>query len=191
MRKLRHYWKSRLAVSLALIAAPAALSAQAYTTAQRSAEVAPFVQSTIVSPDWGPQRNLGYTVGVDYTRLLSTIIEPSLEVRYMNANGQTVGEHSLTGGVKLGFAVRKVHPYATLLAGTGGIAFDKSLGYKPDNAYIYSLGGGAEFLAGQRWKVRADFLEQYWNLEPVTLSPVALSLGVAYRIPAHLGRGVH
>lgn len=120
MRNSLNRWTSTATILFGvLLAAPTIVSAQANVAAQRGAEITPFVQSTLLSPDWGQTRNLGYTVGVDYTRLLPTIIQPSLEVRYISANGLNVGEHSFTGGFKLGATFRGIHPYVTALAGTG------------------------------------------------------------------------
>ena len=135
-----NHWAGKTVILLAAsLAVPAAASAQAAVTAQRGAEIAPFVQASIITPDWGPQHNIGYTVGIDYTRLISGIIQPSLELRYISANGLTVDEHSITGGFKIATSVRNIHPYATLLAGTGGILFVHPVpGYPSDTAYIYS-----------------------------------------------------
>jgi opacity protein-like surface antigen len=193
MRNPLNHWKSNLAMTLGLlVAAPAVVSAQAIVTAQRGAEIAPFVQTTILNPDYGHPENVGYTVGVDYTRFLRSIVQPSLEVRYVSANGATVDEHSITGGLKLGVTVHGIHPYATLLAGTGGITFvHPSPGYPSDTAAIYSIGAGADFNVLPNWKLRADFLHQNWNLDPNSLTPMVLSVGVSYSIPFRGGGWVH
>ncbi len=193
MRNSLNRWTSKTAILLGVIlATPAIVSAQANVAAQRGAEITPFVQTSLISPDWGQTRNIGYTVGVDYTRLLPTLIQPSLELRYISANGLNVGEHSFTGGFKLGMTFRGIHPYATLLAGTGGITFTHPQpGYPSDSSFIYSLGAGAEFNVMQNWKVRADFLQQNWNLDPVRLTPIAMSVGLSYRIPFRTGGWVH
>jgi hypothetical protein len=169
-----------------LLVGTALAAAQALFTARRGAEIAPFAQTTLVSPDWGPTRNLGYTVGLDYTHFVRTFLQPSLEIRYTGANGDTVSEHSFTGGLKLQATIRGIHPYATLLAGQGGITFTHPSGnYLSDSSIIYSLGGGAEFSLRSRWTVRLDFTHQHWNLDPGTLTPAALGVGVAYRLPFH------
>jgi hypothetical protein len=176
----------------ALLTIPAVAPAQAIVSAQRGAEIAPFAQTSLLSPDWGTQRNTGFTAGVDYTRLLQTLIQPSLELRYTSANGQNVGEHSFSGGVKMGMAFHNFHPYATLLAGSGGITFTHPQpGYPSDSSFIYSIGAGAEFNVMNNFRVRADFIEQFWNLDPVTLSPTIFSVGVSYRIPFRTGGWVH
>jgi Outer membrane protein beta-barrel domain len=163
--------------------------AQALEAGQRGAEIAPFAQYTILSPDWGPDRDLGYTVGIDYTRFIRSIVQPSLEVRMTSANGPTVDEKSYSGGLKLQTRIHGVRPYATVLGGVGSITFNQPRGnYLGDNAVIYSAGGGALFRAGQHIDLRIDYTYQFWNLDPQTLTPVTLGIGVAYRIPFHNGR---
>jgi hypothetical protein len=185
MRNLLNHWTTKSALSLGIVlAATGVASAQAMVAAQRGAEIAPFVQTTLLSPDWGPTRNLGYTFGVDYTRFLRSIVQPSLEVRYVSANGDTVNEHSVLGGLKLGTTIHGVHPYATLLAGNGSLTFAHPiLTYSGDNSFIYAIGAGVEVNVLSGWKLRADFSQQQWNLDPHQLTPIALSVGVAYRIP--------
>jgi hypothetical protein len=189
MRKLLHCWTWKFAfiLGLSLVAIKIA-PAQAIVAAQRGAEIAPFAQTTLLSPDWGPTNNLGYTVGVDYTRLIRSIIQPSLEVRMSSANGNTVGERTYTGGLKLQFSVRGIHPYATLLAGMGSISFTHPIGnYSGDNSTIYSLGGGAEFYVAPHLKARVDFTHQNWDIDPQTLTPVTIGVGLSYNIPFHRG----
>jgi hypothetical protein len=190
MRNLLHCWTWKFAfiLGLSLVAAKVA-PAQAVVTAQRGAEITPFVQTTLLSPDWGPTNNFGYTVGVDYTRFIRSIVQPSLEVRMSSASGSTVSERTYTGGLKLQFVIRRIHPYATLLAGMGDIAFTHPLSanYTGDNSTIYSLGGGAEFNIGPALKARVDFTHQNWNIDPQTLTPVAIGVGISYSIPFHRG----
>ena len=166
-------------------------SAQAMVSAQRGAEIAPFYQTTIVSPDWGPTNNFGYTFGVDYTRFVRLVLQPSLEFRMTGANGQTVGEHAYTAGFKLQTTVHGVHPYVTLLGGYGDITFTHPTGnYTSDNSMIYSLGAGAEFNVIRNLKLRVDFTHQQWNIDPQTLTPVTIGVGVAYSLPFFHGGAV-
>jgi Outer membrane protein beta-barrel domain len=184
--------KSQLALALGLLlAAPSAASAQANVTATRGAEIVPFALTSSVSPDWYPKRNLGFTLGVDYTRLFNRLVQPSLELRYTNADGQNAGEQSFTAGLKLATKLRFVHPYFTLLGGTGLITLHNPAGYPTDNAYIYAFGGGAEVDVYRNWRVAADYQQQNWDLEPVKLTPTIFSLGVSYSIPFHRFSGVH
>jgi hypothetical protein len=188
MRKLLNHWITKSAVLLGVsLTATAVASAQAVETAQRGAEITPFFQTTILRPDWGPTNNFGYTFGVDYTRFIRSIVQPSLELRMSHAGGQTVGETSYVVGLKLQTYALPFHPYATFLAGNGAITFMHPVGdYYSDGSFIYSLGGGAEFKVYSSLKLRVDFTEQHWNIPPV-LTPVTLSVGVAYSLPFRRG----
>src|SRR5271167_2888023 len=102
MRNLLNHWTTKSALYLGIsLAATGIASAQASVTAQRGAEIAPWVQTTYLRPDWGQPNNIGYTVGADYTRFIRSVVQPSLEVRYNRANGTQVSESSFTGGIKL------------------------------------------------------------------------------------------
>jgi opacity protein-like surface antigen len=162
-------------------------------TADRGAAITPFAQSTMLYPDWGPTRNYGYTAGLDYTRFIRSIVQPSLELRITTANGNTVNEHSYTGGLKLQApAIHFIHPYITVLGGKGFIDFVHPInGYISDSSFVYSLGGGADFTIHSQWDLRVDYTHQQWNIEPQTLTPVTVGVGIAYRIPFHSVGGVH
>lgn len=185
-------FKRTLQTALALtplLALSTTARGQAMVGAERGAEVAPFAMATLLSPDWGPTNNLGYTVGLDYTRFIRSIVQPSLEARLTSANGSTVNESSYSGGLKLEASIHGIHPYATLLAGRGTIKFNYNNGnYYGDASIIYSLGGGAEFNVTPAWKVRVDYTHQHWNLNPHTLTPATLGIGLAYRLPFFTGQ---
>jgi opacity protein-like surface antigen len=168
------------------ISTTAIASAQADWIADRGAEIVPFAQTTLLSPDWGQTRNLGFTAGIDYTSHLRSLVQPSLEMRFSNASGINVGERSITGGFKLATTIYGIHPYATLLAGAGGMTFMNPIDrYGSDTSFVYSFGGGVEFNVRPQWKLRADFTKQHWNLDPQTLTPNTYSVGVGYTIPFH------
>jgi hypothetical protein len=163
--------------------------AQALEAGQRGAEIAPFAQYTIVTPDWGETHDLGYTVGVDYTRFIRSILQPSLELRMTSANGATVDEKTYSGGLKLQTTIHGIRPYMTVLAGQGFITFNQPINnYLGDNSFIFSVGAGALFSAGHHVDLRLDFTHQNWNIDPQTLTPVTFGVGIAYRIPFHNGR---
>jgi hypothetical protein len=181
--------KSALLLGI-LLATTSIASAQALATAGRGAEIAPFAQATLVRPDWGPGHNFGYTAGVDYTRFIRSVVQPSIEFRVTTANGTTVNERTYSGGLKLQTTVHRVHPYATVLVGYGTIAFNyKNHGYQGDNSVIYSLGGGADFDVTSLLKLRFDFTDQNWNLGTnASLTPMTFGVGFSYSLPFHTGR---
>lgn len=169
--------------------ASSAAAGQALITAGRGGEFTPFAQTTLVDPDWGGNHNLGYTVGLDYTRFFRSLVQPSLEARMTSANGTVVNERSYVGGFKLAVSLHGVQPYATILGGRGEIFFNyPNNGYTSDNSFVYSLGAGAEFNVTSQLAARVDFTHQQWNLDPQTLTPTTFGVGLAYRIPFHVGR---
>jgi hypothetical protein len=172
-----------------LVAASQAASAQALETAQRGTEIAPFAQYTVLTPDWGTTNDTGYTAGLDYTRFIRSIVQPSVEFRYTTATGQTVNEHIYSTGLKLQTTIHHIRPYFTALAGKGFIDFDHPAnGYISDSSVVYSLGGGALFSVGRQINLRLDYTHQNWNIGPETLTPATFGVGFAYRIPFHNGR---
>jgi hypothetical protein len=172
-------------VLLFLSLTSAVAHAQAMVTAGRGTAVTPFAQMTLVSPDWGPTRNLGYTFGVDYTHFIRSRVQPSFELRAATANGTTVNERTYLGGFQLQTAVRRVYPYVTFLGGYAGIHYNYyNAGYTGDHALIYSLGGGVDVPVARYARARIDFTRQSWNLEPNTLNPMTLSVGIAYTLPS-------
>ena len=190
MRNLLSGWIAKSAVFLGIsLAASGIAIGQAVVTADRGAAIATFATSTLVHPDWGQPNNIGFTVGVDYTRFTPTLIQPSLELRMTHANGTQVGENSYLTGFKLETGFHRIHPYATFLAGMGYIAFKNQPSYSSDSSFTYSLGGGAEFNVLPSWRVRADFTEQHWNLDPQILTPMSFGVGVSYSIPFHKSGG--
>jgi hypothetical protein len=189
MRKLLGHWTSRTAVLLgALLAGTTVASAQAIVTAQRGGALAPFFQTTLIRPGWGPTNNVGYTAGVDYTRFIRAIVQPSLEARFTSGGGNTVSERSFTGGLKIETAIHGIHPYATFLVGYGDITFTHPIEtYYGDNSTIYSFGGGAEFKISSALKLRADFTRQHWNVDPTVFIPMTFGVGVACDLPIRRG----
>jgi opacity protein-like surface antigen len=183
------FFRHALAITLLIGATGAAThaNAQAIPTMQRGAELAPFVQTTILSPDWGQTHNLGFAAGFDYTHFIPTIVQPSLEFRVTHASGRTVNETTYLGGIKLQTTIHHVQPYLVVLAGKGIISFNYFYngGIKGDDSAVYAIGGGAEFNVKRSWKVRAEYTQQHWNFDPNTLTPSTLGFGLAYSVPFH------
>jgi len=167
--------------------------AQAIPTVERGSEFAPFAMATSLNPDWGQTNNLGFTAGFDYTHFIPGIVQPSAEFRITHAAGRTVNESTYLGGFKLQTTIRNLHPYAIVLAGKGIITFNYFYngGLKGDDSAVYAYGGGLEFKPLRSWKVRAEYTQQHWNLDPNTLTPSALGVGIAYTVPFHNHGGIH
>jgi hypothetical protein len=193
MRNLLNYWLTKAALLLGIsIASTGIAGAQAAVTAARGAEISPFVMTTLLHPDWGSSSNTGFIFGADYTNFSHALLtfQPSLELRMVDANGVNVKETSYLGGFKLATTIHGIQPYATLLGGQGYITFNHPIGnYTGDDSFVYSLGGGVEFNILPVWKVRADFTQQHWNLDPQVFAPTSFSVGLSYTIGLH-GRGI-
>ena len=176
---------------LAVFLSSVAAHAQAMIVAGRSTAVTPFAQMSVVSPDWGPTHNLGYTVGVDYTHFIHSRVQPSFELRATTANGTTVNERTYLGGFQFQTEFRRVYPYVTFLGGYGGIHYNfYNGGYTGDHSMIYSLGGGVDIPLVSSLRARIDYTRQAWNIAPQTINPVALSVGIAYTLSGG-GRRAH
>ncbi|MDE1163070.1 MAG: outer membrane beta-barrel protein [Acidobacteriaceae bacterium] len=198
-----------------LLAAPFALAcsclpahAQSVFTAEKGADIFVFGGYTYLKPDYGPDsvHNNGITLGADFTRYFRWPVTPSIEVRYTHASGPVVNEHTFSGGLKVGKTYRtRFHPYADILAGLGGVHYvtPPVPDYPDDTALAITYGGGVDIDVLDNWAVKADFQSQHWNLgknatikpdgEDYTLSPLAFTIGVSYRIPFHsrVGSGEH
>jgi hypothetical protein len=184
MRNLLH---RSIVILGVLLAATHIASAQAIVSAERGAEISAFGQATLVTPDWGQKNNLGYTLGVDYTRFIRSIVQPSIELRITRADGLDVAERSYAGGLKLAAgSFRGVEPYVTVLLGHGNIDMHHSTNsYVGDSGMIYSLGGGGELNVTSKIKLRLDMTRQTWHLDPNVLNPLTFSVGVSYRLGLH------
>jgi hypothetical protein len=189
MRNLPRCWTLSLSFLLGFAAIAPPASAQAKLAADRSDEIAPFAELTDVNPDWGPTDNIGYTVGLDYTHFIRSIIRPSLEIRITSANGSSVNERVYSGGLKLATSIRGIQPYAIFLLGHGNIDFVHPDGaYRGDNSIVSSLGAGVDLGITEAIRLRLEFTHQHWNFDPNTLTPVTLSVGISYALPFRRGR---
>lgn len=174
----------------ALVGAATHVSAQALPTVQRGAEFDGFAQGTMLNPDWGQTHDYGFSLGIDYVRFVSRFVQPALELRFTRAIGRTVNESTYLGGLKLQTSIHGIHPYALVLAGKGIIHFNYTgVGESSDDSFVLGLGGGAEFNLTRALRLRADFVSQHWNLDPETLTPAALNVGVTYVLPIHGRKG--
>ncbi len=164
-------------------------AAQALATADRNSTVSAFAQGIYMQPAFQQPANFGYAVGVDFTPIFVRRVQPSLEIRATADSGSTAKEFTYAGGLKLATVIGRIRPYVAVLEGIGTVYFNhpsvltrKGL-YAHDSSMMLSLGGGAEFDAGRLWQLRLDYSKQYWSLDSRTIRPVALSVGIAYRIP--------
>ena len=75
------------AVAACVLVFSASAAAQATPTATKTEDLSIFVGYVTAQPDYGPFRNSGGTLGVDFTRYFHFPVAPSLELRANYANG--------------------------------------------------------------------------------------------------------
>ena len=182
-----------LAAALATGHAPA--QAPATVTASRSAEISAFAELTAVSAGYcSPCHATGVVLGADYTHFSRRLLNPALEVRGSVTTGSPVSENSLALGLHLGPELGRLHPFADLLAGLGSIHYNPPIVYPDgtvyshDNSAVFQVGGGLQYDVRPNWAIQAEVQAQRWNLgstTPVIFHPVAVDLGIVYRIPFH------
>jgi opacity protein-like surface antigen len=202
MLQIRHKLRAKLytcgtasaaALAAALLAAatfaPAAV-AQAVNTASKTMDISIFGGYDYLKPDYGPSHNNGVTVGANFTRYFRFPIKPSLETRFSFNNGSTVNENTYLAGVRGQMEFGRFHPYADFLLGDGTIHYNfvVNLGnptaYRNDNSLVKSPGVGIDVDLLRNFQVKADYQYQFWYLgKNDSLSPSAITVGVAYRIP--------
>lgn len=174
------------AVAACVLVFSASAAAQATPTATKTADLSIFVGYVTAQPDYGPFRNSGGTLGVDFTRYFHFPVAPSLELRANFANGTTVNERSYLAGLRVQADIRqRVHPYVDFLVGPGNIHFNfPNNGYTGDNSIVYSYGGGVDFDLVNHFAAKVDWQGQHWNTgSNSTLTPSLLLFGFSYRLP--------
>ena len=150
------------------------------------ADVSVFGGYEYADPDYGPAKNNGECLGLNYTRYFHIPVAPSLEARVNLTNGTDVKERTYLAGLQAKARVfRRYHPYADFLVGTGTIHFNtRATGYVGDNSTIYNYGGGIDIDLIHHFALRADIQRQNWALGgSPTFHPVILLFGVNYTIP--------
>jgi len=183
---------------LVLSLTPNPLAAQAAPGAERTGEFSAFVTYSLVWPKWNgiSDTNNGVGFGIEYARFIHHLpVTPSLVMRGKTAPGNTVGEHTLGGGIKAERSFGAFRPYGDFLISAGNITFTHPVvDYRPklyisDNSVVYSVGGGVDVDLTESWAARVDYQYEWWSIGiNQNFNPQALSIGVVYRIPYHTRR---
>ncbi len=162
---------------------------QALPTAKKSAAVIIFGGISRVSPEYGPNTNYGAMFGADFTRY-TRWADPSVEIRYTDSSGSTVGESTLEGGFKIEKEFGRLRPYGDFLFGYGSIVFQHPViyptgPYSSDNSFVYGGGGGVDYKIKPNFALKLDVQTQSWKLgtEAASFSPVAVSVGISVNVP--------
>ena len=172
--------------------------AQQLPNEYKRADIFAFTGFASTNPDYGPRRDTGALIGVDYTRyVLRPPFAPSLELRANFLSGPIVNEHSYLIGPRIRANLGRYHPYGNFLIGLGQLNYAPSAeplpGYTHDSGRVFSTGGGIDIDIYRNFQLKADIQHQSWNLgintvvvpdgRAFTLSPTPITLGISYRIP--------
>jgi len=185
-----------LLLAITLMPASQMLHAQSKVTADKTMDVSVFGGYLYLNPDYG-RSGSGFTAGADLTQYFGWRVAPSFEVRGNYASMPDASESTALVGFRLKTDFhRRFHPYADFLVGAGRINFKQppEPGYTHDSSVVYSYGGGVNIDVHRNFAAKIDFQRQSWNLgrgpsvtagqtPDVMLAPMALVVGVAYRIP--------
>ncbi len=166
------------------------LEAQASPTASKEAAISLFGTYSRVSTDRNSLKDNGFTVGAAYTRYINWFLTPSFEVRCTIAPGDTVGEKTFGGGIRVDHRMKRFSPYANFFASYGKITFThpNTSGpgppYRYDDSTVYSTGVGLDYYMTSKWATRVDYQFEHWNLgRNETFTPQIFSVGILFRIP--------
>jgi len=167
-----------------------AATAQEIPTKQQAASLQLFGAYSLVQTHYGTANNSGVSVGADLNLRPLSLVQPSLEVRGTFASGSTVTENTYDAGPRLEFNLNRVRPYIYAEIGAGSITFAHPViypsgPYSHDNSIVFSGGIGADYMIARQWALRADIMQQRWNLgggaTTTVLHPRIYSFGVDYR----------
>ncbi len=164
--------------ALPLLASPP-LHAQASYTATRSTRIQAGVGVLVLKNDYADAYNKGLTLFGDYDFCRFAGIEADAHFGGLVAPDQ-IGENSYLAGPRFTYRHRKATVYGKVLIGRGSITNQFSNLTASFNAFSY--GGGVEYRLAHKLNLRLFDAElQKWpNFESHTLSPVAVTVGLAY-----------
>jgi hypothetical protein len=178
--------------STSFLFTPQSLKAQATPAAFKQGEISVYGAYARVSTDYGAQKDNGAIFGAEYTHFMNWFLTPSLELRGKVVTGPNVNQKTWGGGIRAEHRFRRFDPYIDFLVSSGTIQFNHPFTdasgrlYKSDNSIVYSAGGGVDYDITRRFAARFDYQFEHWNLGSVnTLTPEALSIGVAYHLSPH------
>jgi hypothetical protein len=181
-------WSLSLLCLAALAAGAPAMHAQAVPTATGGAGAIQVGAGVLLlDPDYNPGFNKGLTGYADYDFMRHVGVEA--EVHFGGIiSPYDISENSYLVGPRFKYRRGKSTLYGKLMFGEATIKnqnlpssstnFNSANG---TNFGIYAFGGGIEYRIKRHYNLRGDIEEQKWgNFEPHTLSPIAITIGVAY-----------
>jgi hypothetical protein len=176
---------------LSVLGCAGAAWGQAMPTASQGSSLSVFAGATGVFTGIDGGKNLGITVGGDYSLHGFFGFRPAVEVRgtYPIYDGSIDHQKSILGGVRIERPIRRFHPYGDFLIGRGEIYYSNYpiidfQEYIRTDSTIYSPGVGFEYDMTPHFAVRVDGQDQHWDT-PVNASGSAwakqATLAVTYK----------
>lgn len=167
---------------------------QAAATATERLHISVFAGGSGIDTGLNSGRNVGFTLGADFSLRRYLGLNPSVEVRstYPVDAGSVDGQRNVLAGIRLSAKLRRIHPYVDFLVGRGRIDYTPPLS-DPQRTYVYvqsssnvlSPGAGFDLDLGPSFALRADVQLQRYD-SPVTTSgslyAKPLTLGLVYRL---------
>jgi hypothetical protein len=155
------------------------LVSQARYTATRSTRIQAGAGAMYLKSDYVDDGNQGVVVYGDYD--FSRWIGLEAEARWGGIiSPGKIGENSYLFGPRVTYRRHRITGYGKIMIGRGTITNQITQGASSFNLFAY--GGGVEYKLGNKFNLRViDGEYQKWpDFAPHTLSPVAISIGIAY-----------
>ena len=176
------------ALVAAICLAATSLPAQSHATAEQGVRLQTYVLGTFARPDYeGGRYNAGITAGADINvfRFFGRV-DPSLDLRFLGTIGGVSHQYFTGIGPRVVLDFGRIRPYAEFLLGDGVIHFvnPPDPNYTHDNCLAKAYGGGFDVLLTRDFALRAEFLQQSWQLSihTPTFHPQAALVGVRYQL---------
>jgi len=175
---------TRIVILAGLLGATCGLRAQSEPTASRIGDLKLGGGFSSANSDYGDRYN-GGAAYVDFNFLPHIGVEGEF---HFVKDSNDLYEKTYEVGGRYFFHHGKLSPYVKAMYGRGVFNFPAwSDGFRPNLAYNIMAGGiGGDYLVKSYLVVRADWEYQNWfGFQNSSLSPNILTVGAAYRFPAH------
>lgn len=96
----------------------------------------------------------------------------------------TVSQKTYEIGARSEWQFGRIDPYGKLMYGRGTQNFPANVATLSYN--LFALGGGVDFVAAKRVKVRVEYEYQDWRNAPgpgLSMKPQVITIGIAYHLP--------
>jgi Outer membrane protein beta-barrel domain len=175
---------TRIFILAGLLGASSAMLAQSEPTASRTGDLKIGGGFSSADSDYG-DRYSGGSAYVDFDFLPHIGVEGEF---HFVKDSSDLYEKSYEAGGRYFFHHGRLSPYLKAMYGRGVFNFPaQSDGFRPNLGYNLMAGAiGGDYLVKSWLVVRADWEYQHWfGFQDSSLSPSILTIGAAYRFPAH------